>query len=284
MAKKKIPSTISPVKSKQDNTTRINSKPIQADSFWRFISGFHAELFLVVISTLIYIQTVSYEYTMDDAIVITDNMFTDQGLKGIPGIFEFDTFYGYFKEAGNAQLVSGGRYRPFTLAMFAVEKSLFGSNPFFGHLINVLLFAFTNIFLFRILKKLFSLKLTQRNGLSIAFISVLLFATHPIHSEVVANIKGRDEIMSLFGCLLALWFGLKWVDSGKIGFLILGLLSYFAALLSKENAVSLLVIFPAALYVFKEKDIRQSLFRVIPFVVVFFIHSKSFVIHLKIKM
>ena len=271
MANKKKSNTKSPVQSKQESTLYTNSKPLQTDSFWNFIMGFHAELFLVIISVLIYIQTVSYEYTMDDAIVITDNMFTNQGVKGIPGIFKFDTFYGYFKESGNAQLVSGGRYRPFTLAMFAVEKSLFGSNPFFGHLINVLLFAFTNIFLFRILKKLFVLKLIQRNGFSIAFITVLLFATHPIHSEVVANIKGRDEIMSLLGCLLGLWFGLKWVDSRKAGFLILGLLSYFAALLSKENAVALLVIFPAALYVFKEKDFRQSIFKVIPFVVVFLI-------------
>ena len=269
----------STIKSNNDRSTKKSAKPLTTDLFWSFISGYRAELFLFALTTIIYFQTVKYEYSMDDAIVITDNMFTNQGIKGIPGIFEFDTFYGYFKEAGNAQLVSGGRYRPFTLAMFAIEKSLFGSNPFFGHLINILFFAFTNVFLFRIFKKLFSIKLPQKNAWSIAFISVLLFSTHPIHSEVVANIKGRDEIMSLTGCLLGFWFGMKWVDTEKISFLVLAFFSYFTALLSKENAVSLLVIFPAALFIFKEKDIRQSLIKTIPFFVVFIIF---FVIRFKV--
>lgn len=259
----------SPILSKQVESANKNAQQFSTDSNLSFLSGFRTQYLLLALSFLIYVQTTTYEYTMDDAIVITDNMFTNEGIKGIPGIFMFDTFYGYFKEAGNAQLVSGGRYRPFTLAMFAIEKSIFGTSPFFSHLINILLFAFTNVFLFSILKKLFVLKMPHENAWFVAFISVLLFATHPIHSEVVANIKGRDEIMSLLGCLLGFWFGLKWVDTAKIGFLFVALFSYFAALLSKENAVFFLVVFPAALYVLKDKNIIQSLVRVIPFILVF---------------
>jgi tetratricopeptide (TPR) repeat protein len=206
---------------------------------------------------------------MDDAIVITDNMYTTQGVKGIPDIFTHDTFYGFFKEAGKEQLVSGGRYRPFTLAMFAIERSLFGDNPLFSHLINVLLFAFSCMLLYRVLKYLFSTFFSLTTALSLAFITALLFTTHPIHSEVVANIKGRDEIMSLLGSLLALWYGLKWMDTKRTAYLVIALLSYFAALLSKENAVSLLVWFPAALYIFKKNNIGQSLLRTIPFFGIF---------------
>jgi len=242
---------------------------IQGNSFSGFFTGRYAEWFLFALAILLYVQTITYDYTMDDAIVITDNMYTTQGIKGIPDIFTHDTFYGFFKEAGKAQLVSGGRYRPFTLAMFALERSLFGDSPLFSHLINVLLFAFSCMLLYRILKYLFSSFFPSTNVLYLAFITALLFTTHPIHSEVVANIKGRDEIMSLLGCLLALWYGFKWMDTKKMSYLVIALLSYFAALLSKENAVSLLVWFPAALYIFKKKSIGQALLSSISFFGIF---------------
>ena len=258
-------------------TTQVAGKPevkktttaLPADNLFKFLQGRRAEWFLFALASLLYIQTVSYDYTMDDAIVITDNMFTTEGIKGIPGIFSYDTFYGFFKEAGKGQLVSGGRYRPFTLAMFAVERTLFGSSPFFSHLINVLLFAFTCMLVFRLLKYLFAGVFSPAAALSISFITALLFTTHPIHSEVVANIKGRDEIMSLLGCMLSLWYAFKWMDTKKKSYLLISLLSFIMALLSKENAVSMLVWLPGALYIFKKNSMAQSLLRSIPYPAVF---------------
>lgn len=266
MARKKI-KPIPSISVKETAGKIIKQNP--GNSYSGFLSGSRAEWFLFALASLLYVQTITYDYTMDDAIVITDNMFTTQGLKGIPDIFTHDTFYGFFKESGKEQLVSGGRFRPFTLAMFAVERSLFGNSPMFSHLVNILLFAFSCLLLYRVLKYLFSTLFNSSTALSLAFITALLFTTHPIHSEVVANIKGRDEIMSLLGCLLALWYGLKWVDTKRTGYLVISLLSYFAGLLSKENAVSLLVWFPAVLFIFKKNNIGQSLVKTIPFMVIF---------------
>ncbi|MEZ4950406.1 MAG: hypothetical protein R2784_13620 [Saprospiraceae bacterium] len=39
--------------------------------------------------------------------------------------------------------------------------------------------------------------------------AALLFVVHPVHTEVVANIKGRDETMALMGSLAALFLLLK---------------------------------------------------------------------------
>jgi tetratricopeptide (TPR) repeat protein len=47
-------------------------------------------------------------------------MLTQRGVAGILEIFSKDSFFGYFKVEGKAAVVSGGRYRPLTLAMFAV--------------------------------------------------------------------------------------------------------------------------------------------------------------------
>jgi hypothetical protein len=92
--------------------------------------------------SLLYLNTLTHEFTQDDAIVIYDNMYTTKGISGIKGLFTKDTFFGFFKEEGKAKLVSGGRYRPLTPAMFALEYQIVGKNPFLGHLINILLYGF----------------------------------------------------------------------------------------------------------------------------------------------
>ena len=40
-----------------------------------------------------------------------------------------------------------------------------------------------------------------------------IFMLHPLHVEVVANIKSRDEIFALLGSLGALWAILKYFDT-----------------------------------------------------------------------
>ena len=99
-------------KLKQEANKAVQTEKKTGSLIWN--TRFHMIGFLLL-SFLLYGNTLNHEYTQDDAIVIYDNMFTEQGIEGIPGILKYDTFYGFFKEAGKAKLVSGGRYRPFTL-------------------------------------------------------------------------------------------------------------------------------------------------------------------------
>ncbi len=73
--------------------------PTLASGVERSVTRKYASL-LFVFSFLLYANTLGHDYTQDDAIVLTDNMFTTQGVKGIPGILKYDTFYGFFKEPG----------------------------------------------------------------------------------------------------------------------------------------------------------------------------------------
>jgi tetratricopeptide (TPR) repeat protein len=79
---------------------------------------------IFIFAFLLYSNTISNKYAVDDSIVIERNMYTKKGLKGMAGIWGKDTFVGFFGDERN--LVSGGRYRPFTVAMFAIENQLFG--------------------------------------------------------------------------------------------------------------------------------------------------------------
>lgn len=216
---------------------------------------------------LLYTNTFSYDYTQDDAIVITDNMFTTKGIGGIGGVLTYDTFYGFFKEAGKANLVAGGRYRPLTLVMFAIEYQLFGQNPFIGHLMNALLYGLTGFVLYWLLLHLFQRKENPVEGHFIALAASLLFITHPIHTEAVANIKGRDEILAALGSLAALHFSLKAFATKNIRLNILAGILFFLALLSKENAITFVVVAPLTYYFFTKAKTQQVVIQSLPFAI-----------------
>jgi len=207
---------------------------------------------LFVFAVLLYANTLTHGFVQDDAIVITDNMFTQQGIRGIPGILSKDTFFGFFKVEGKETLVSGGRYRPLTLVVFALMYEVFGSNPLPYHLLTVLLFAATCVLLYRALLVLLrGWQAAHAQAALAAWMSALLFASHPIHTEVVANIKGCDEIVALLGSLGTLWLVFRYADTGRVLWAMLAGAVFFLACLSKENAVTFTVVIPLALWYFR---------------------------------
>ena len=244
----------------------------------------------------VYANTLFHDYTLDDAIVIYDNEFTTKGLAGIPGLLQYDTFRGFFKEAGKEKLVSGGRYRPLTPIMFALEVQLFApakkdangqavkdaaghtiydpyqngkpnAVKFAGHLINVLLFGLTGWLMVHLLFLLFSSAATpESSAIWMAGAAGLLFMVHPVHTEVVANIKGRDEIVALLGSLAALYFSLRAYQQKKPAFSLLAGALFFLGLLAKENAITFLAVVPLAFYFFTNAKTPDIVRQTLPFV------------------
>lgn len=228
--------------------SKLKQKAIIKRATATFTSGkyFHwAAMSIFLLSFILYGNTLWHDYTQDDAIVIYDNMYTSQGIKGIPGLLTKDTFHGFFKTEGKSKLVSGGRYRPATPVMFAIEYQIFGKNPFWGHLFNILWYIILGITIYLLLIEWFG-KDGSMTGYWLSLTATLLFIAHPIHTEVVANIKGRDEIISLLGSTVALLLLLKSESSNKKYNRILAAVAFFVALMSKENAITFLAVAPLA--------------------------------------
>lgn len=200
----------------------------------------HAILALVCFT--LYANTLGHDFVLDDAIVISENTLTKKGLDGIKDIFSHDSFYGFFQQEGKDALVSGGRYRPLTQALFAIEYQLFGPNPFFGHLFNILWYVFCSCTIFYLLSKW--LRNSFPHAVGLAFVAALLFAVHPIHTEVVANIKGRDEILALSLALWATDFAIRSVTSRWLVNGLVAAVVFFLALLAKENALGFVIVMP----------------------------------------
>ncbi len=211
-------------------------------------------LAIFIFSFILYGNTLWNDYAQDDAIVITDNMYTKQGLKGIPGLLTHDTFYGFFKKEGKSKLVSGGRYRPLSPITFAVEWQFFGRNPGVSHFINVLFFAILGLVLYQFLW-LILLNFGQGNlKFIVPFFATLIFIFHPVHTEVVANIKGRDELFSLLFSLIAIIFSIQWYKKKQVKYQIYVFLIFVLALFSKENSITFLAIVPLIFYLFYKSD------------------------------
>ena len=123
--------------------------------------------------------------------------------------------------------------------MIYLTSLRFGENPFIGHLLNVLLFALLCALIFQFLRTLLR---DHRHSDLLALLTALLFAVHPVHSEVVANIKGRDEILALLFAVLSFKYILSYLDHRKLSGLILSGFFLFLGSMSKENAITFVLI------------------------------------------
>lgn len=249
------------------------------DSIHKLIQSSWSIYLIFIISFALYANTLFHEFVLDDRVVFTENQFVQNGLNGIGKIFSNETFAGYFKDSGRKSTVGGGRYRPLTLAFFAVQHQVNGNNPFTAHLFNILFYGLLNCIVFICLSKLLSYRYPQQ-AKAIAFIAALLFAIHPLHTEVVANIKGLDEIWSLLFSFTSLYFLLKTIETKKLVHGIASGIFFILALFSKENAIVFLALMPLAIYLFIPKEIKRTWFVYSPLLIsaAFFIGIRIWVL------
>jgi tetratricopeptide (TPR) repeat protein len=94
-----------------------------------------------------------------------------------------------------------GLWRPLTIFGYAVQWSAGDGAPWVFHAVNIGLHALACVLVFLLLQAL-----TSRAG---ALAGALLFAVHPLHTEVVANVVGQAELLAACSVLgaAALWAG-----------------------------------------------------------------------------
>ena len=204
-------------------------------------------IIVAVFTFILYAQSINHNYTLDDHPVIDENSITTKGLSGIPTLLKTDYWYGSGHDESR-----GPVYRPTSLIIFATVWEFSPNNPHVYHFINVLLYSFTCLLLFLLLCELF-----RKQNILFPFICTLLYAAHPIHTEVVNNIKSLDEILCFLFGLISIWSLLKYNSSKSILSFVLGGISFFLALVSKETGITFLVIIPMGVYFFTDTSLRK---------------------------
>lgn len=208
-----------------------------------FLSAWWIYAAIAALCFVLYGNTLSNGYVMDDGAVITDNVTTKKGFSAIPELFGQSSVFGSTKE-------NYGTYRPLTMSLFAAEVGFFGENAKAQHFMQVLFYAALCVMLYKTLRLLL-----KNYNPWIALVAVMLFAVHPLHTEVAANIKSRDEILSLGFAFGSLYFLLKQIDTGKGA--VWAYILFFAGLLSKESAITFLAVLPLSLYFFREVTVGR---------------------------
>ncbi len=219
-------------------------------------------LILIILSFGLYVNTIPHEFALDDKMVILKNAYTQKGIDGIGDILSHDMMAGMFGD--DASIVQGGRYRPLSMISFAIGQSLFDGNPHVMHFFNVLFYVLSVLLLYKILLRFFPPDENKHPLLNLAFLASLLYAAHPIHTEIVANIKGRDEIFAFLGAFAALWFAIRYAETKKPLHLLWIFLVFFLGLMSKEVAFTFLFVIPFSLWFFRIAKKREVWISLLP--------------------
>jgi len=203
-------------------------------------------IILMLFSIVLYYNTVPNYFSLDDNFINIKNPTQAKGLAAIPEILTSP----YSSLDGNSI-----GYRPLTRISFALEYQFTANsdiNPHVSHAINMLLYALAILLLYSVLRRL----LRKFNPWIIFFI-VLIFTSHPLHTEVVASLKNRDILFDFIFSFLAIKMFVKWIDFDKVKYLVYGILSFFLGLLSKETAIAQLAVFPLVLYFFTDIKLKK---------------------------
>jgi len=227
---------------------------------------------IVILVFILYANSTNNEYSLDDNIVVDRNDgIVEKGFKAIPRIF---------KSRYAIDPKQSYDYRPITTISFAIEKQFFKRLPKsqtskekerndkltqanVSHFFNVLLYALTCLVLFQLLRLLFN----EYNVL-LSLVITIIFIVHPIHTEVVANIKCRDELLMFLFMLLSIKSFIQFEQVKKHKYLIFAIIFTLLSILSKKNGFAILGMVPVIFY-FKRFNWKRILVFLGSFIVVF---------------
>lgn len=224
--------------------------PVSRAANWYFV------LFFFLWALILYGNTILNKYAVDDEFV-THNELVKKGVKAIPEIF---TTY-YFSQKGNVS-TQVSDYRPIVKTTFAIEYSLYGEKPGVNHGVNLLIYFCLSTALFFVLKRLL-----RNYNILFPFLITVIFMAHPVHTEVVASLKNRDEMLAFLGAILAMHFVLKYADTKNAIHLFTAALLYILGYLAKSSILPFLALYPLVLYFFT--DLKPKSY--IPVVLIIFV-------------
>ncbi|MEO5572704.1 MAG: tetratricopeptide repeat protein [Bacteroidia bacterium] len=202
----------------------------------------HPYIIIIFLPLVCFGRTICFEFlNYDDQLFIVDNQkliydfsnLTNVFTHGIWSFIHFVSSYDY--------------YRPFLILSLMIDAQFGGASPLVYHISNLLYHITACLLLFRLF-----IKLDIRNNS--ALLLTCIFAVHPIVTQAIAWIPGRNDTLLAIFILASFLNYINFVRSGKNRFLILHFLFFILGLLTKETAVLLPAIcFYYSAFITKEK-------------------------------
>ena len=209
---------------------------------------------LLLITVLVFANSTLNGYNYDDTLVTQNQSLTSNAsLSSIQRIFSGT----YYEDSSGHSF----GYRPIVMLSFAVEHSLFSENPFVSHSINVVLYCLSAFLFFKLL-----VKFIGTDKAMVAFLASLIFVVHPVHSEVVASIKNRDEILAFLFVMLSGLMAFKYLEKKSVYLIFFSGLFFLVGMLSKKSIFPLVIVFPIVFLLLKSVSWKDLLIITLTFV------------------
>jgi hypothetical protein len=207
-------------------------------------------LILVAVVSLVFGNTLFNGYNMDDHLVTQNHVYTSKGVSAIKDILSSNYY------SNNVDI--NFDYRPLVHISFALEHQFFGEHALVSHFINLVLYLLTILLLFKLCSKWFG-----ENNIDAALLTSLIFAVHPIHTEAVASIKNRDELLALLFGLSAVYSVMKYLTENHFKWLLLGFFAFSLSMLSKKSIYPIVVVMPILLLVYNRGSFKKIILSVV---------------------
>lgn len=217
-------------------------------------------IIIILLGILAYSNSLNGKFIWDDITLIRDNLYL-RHWTGVARFFIKDT-----TEGGTDKLYP---YRPLQMASYALEYSIWRLNVLGYHAVNMVLHILTALCVYWLLNILFKDYL-------VCFLTGAFFVLHPIHTEAVSYISGRADPLAALFLLLCIISYIKMTDSRNVYYMILTIVFYVLALLSRENSLILPFLLLIYHYVFGKKIKLKPFLAILIITLIYLVSRLSF--------
>ncbi|XP_077294886.1 transmembrane O-mannosyltransferase targeting cadherins 4 [Arctopsyche grandis] len=205
-------------------------------------------ILIIYFSVIPYIFFLDGDFVFDDSEAILKNR--DLNLNEPFSQVFYNDFWGSDIKSKS----SHKSYRPLTVLTFRLNKQLDNGtlNPFHFKITNLILHTAVTILLYQFVWRIYARDESFPNKSiwkDVPFLSSILFAVHPVHTEAVSGIVGRADLLAAIFFFLSVFFYDKSIPDNvynkstllcSIYFIMSIVLAIFATL-SKETGITVLV-------------------------------------------
>lgn len=183
---------------------------------------------ICIVGLLLYSKSFFFGFTyLDDNALVLNNLPFLENIKNVFVAFKYDVFF--------MTHTTTAYFRPLLTISFMPEAIVGGSIPLFYHLVNVGIHLAAASLVYVLFTKL---KYTKRISL---FFS-LIFVVHPVLTQAIAWIPGRNDSLLAVFVLASFIFLIDFIETGKRAAMLWSIIFFSLALFTKESAIVLPVL------------------------------------------
>lgn len=234
---------------------------------------------VAIVSFAVYANSLNNQFVFDDDSVVLGDP-TIMSLSNLPKFFTGDM--GFHK-------VIGAYYRPAVSSTYAIDYALWKFNPFGFHLTNILIHVINSLLFFLLLRLMFKRTVSPFKDYAL-LIGALIFAVHPIHTEVAAWVSGRTDGLAATFFFAAFIYYLRYSESlnniknevkftqKPAYFFGMTVFMYLFALFSKEMAITLPAVILSYDMIVNRLNFRNELRQKLPLYLTLIVVSAVFML------